>query len=144
MKNPQTLADKLNKEFSNKKLEQIAKRGCCAFVLLWCLGIEPDDTEAILTVADMIDEGSLEEDCTVLWAKAIRNLTGRTLKKIDFVDITSIKGIKERTPVLYKKKPTDKGGHWVGVENGKIKFNPLNYSVCVSEGKPAELRKLVL
>ena len=39
---PQTYAEELNKIFPNSKLTAISKYGCCAFVLLWCLGIEPD------------------------------------------------------------------------------------------------------
>lgn len=33
-------------------------------------------------------------------------------------------------------------GHWVGIENEKIKFNPKKYSVNVEKGKPVEARIL--
>ena len=140
MKNPQTLAEKFNKLFPNKKLENIAKYGCCAFVLLWCLGIEPDDdAEAILIVADLIDKKKIKEDCTVKWVDAVKYLTGRTVTAVDFNKIKVIGNIKERTPVLFT---CGKNSHWVGVENGEVKFNSLKYSNCVTNGKPAESRVL--
>ena len=140
MKNPQTLAMNLNKKFPNEKLNTIGKKACCAFVLMWCLGIEPDDADAIMLVDDLMKHGGVDKNCTVYWADAIKLLTGRTIKKIDFTKITSISDIKGRTPVLYKKKPTDETGHWVGIENGAIIFNPLSYSECVLYGKPVEKR----
>ena len=69
MKNPQSKAVELQSEI---KLETIGRYGCCAFVLLWCLGIEPDDLGAIETVNDMIKAGVIGSDCTVKWADAVR------------------------------------------------------------------------
>ena len=34
--------------------------------------------------------------------------------------------------------------HWVGVENGKVAFNPLVTSVCVNKGSPATCRIIKL
>ncbi len=139
MKNPQTLAEELNNHFENKNLKNIAKSGCCAFVLLWCLGIDGDDINAILLLDDMIKKGVIKEDCTVKWAEAIKYLSGRELTSIDFMDILIIRNIKERTPVRYDYNGKS---HWVGVEDGKIKFNPLKYSLCVEKGRPATKRVL--
>ena len=139
MKHPQTYAKELLDELSPERLESIQKYACCAFVLMWCLGIEPDhDIDAILTVNDLIKVGAIEKDCTVKWADAIRHLTGREAT-VEFKDITTLKGIKERTPVRFDYKGRS---HWVGVEKGFICFNPLDYSVCVDRGRPVTMRKL--
>lgn len=139
MKAPQTLAKELNQMFPNKNLESIAKWGCCAFTLLWCLGLEPEDIDAIKVLFELQKAGAIDEECTVYWAKAIEHLTGRTLESLDKVKIKSIKSIKKRTPVRYVYNGQ---GHWVGVENGKIAFNSLSHSNCVENGKPTEMRVL--
>ena len=140
MKNPQTLAEKLYQRFHDPKLKSIRDYACCAFTLMWCLGIEPDDTEAIMTVADMIDKKVLAPDCTVYWSTATKYLTGRTCS-VEYVAISSLKGIKDRTPVKYTYNGKS---HWVGVEKGKIKFNSLENSVCVNKGKPVTMRVLTI
>lgn len=138
MKHPQSLAAELYSHFPSKNLKAIKEYGCCAFVLMWCLGIEPDDdAEAVMTVDSLIQAKALKEDCTVKWAEAIRRLTGREMKAVDFVNITSIVHIKDRCPVRYDHSGKS---HWVGVENGKIAFNPLKRSVCVESGKPSTMR----
>lgn len=140
MKNPQTLAIKLSEKFPDEKLINISKYGCCAFVLLWCLGIEPDDdAEAILILSDLIEKKKIKEDCTVKWVEAIEYLTGRTVTGVDFNKIKVIGNIRERTPVRFDY---GKNSHWVGVENGIVAFNPLKYSNCVENGRPAESRVL--
>ena len=65
MKHPQSLATELYKHFPTSNLKAIKNYGCCAFVLLWCLGIESDDAEAIMTVDSLIQAKALKEDCTV-------------------------------------------------------------------------------
>ncbi len=143
MKHPQTLAGRLAGLFPDKKLAAIKNYACCAFVLMWCLGIEPDDdVEAVMTAARMMDEGCIDSECTVYWIPSVRFLTGRDITGVKKQRIQSIMRIKERTPVFYKLKPGDSSGHWVGVENGRIAFNPLASSVCVDKGRPYEMRIL--
>lgn len=144
MKCPQTLAEKINESFPNKDLGVIADNSCCALVLMWCLGIEPaDDFTAIKTVQSMRQNNVISKDCRVYWYKAVPYLTGRELKKVDFVKIRNISEIKKRTPVLYAKEGNAEGvGHWVGVENGVIAFNPKAKSINVEEGRPVEMRVL--
>lgn len=138
MKHPQSLAAELYSHFPAKNLKSIKEYGCCAFVLMWCLGIEPDDdAEAVMTVDSLIQAKVLKEDCTVKWAEAIRWLIGREMRAVDFVNITSILHIKDRCPVRYDHNGKS---HWVGVENGKVAFNPLKRSVCVESGKPSTMR----
>lgn len=137
MKHPQTLAEELYKHFPTPKLKSIKDYACCAFTLLWWLGIDCDDTTAIMTVSDLIKSHALDEDCTVYWGESIRQLIGREMESLEKVPITSIKKIKEKTIVYFKN---GKAGHWVGVENGKVVFNSLAYSKCVAEGKPTEIR----
>ena len=107
MKAPQTLAKELNQMFPNKNLESIAKWGCCAFTLLWCLGLEPEDIDAIKVLFEMQKAGAIDEECTVYWAKAIEHLTGRTLESLDKVKIKSIKSIKKEH--LYAMYTTGRG-----------------------------------
>lgn len=137
MKNPQTLAEELYKHFPTPKLRSIRDSACCAFALMWWLGIDCSDIEAIMTVSDLIKSHALDEDCTVYWAKCIQQLTGREMASLDKVPITSIKKIKGRTIVRFMN---GKVGHWVGVEGGKVVFNSLAHSKCVEEGKPTEMR----
>lgn len=140
MKAPQTLAIELSEYFNDKRLKSVADYGCCALVLMWCLGIEPDeDVDAVLKVIDMIKKKKIDEDCTVKWADAVKFLTGRTLESVDFIDTKVIGNIKERTPVRFDFQGKS---HWVGVENGVIAFNPLKYSNCVTYGRPATKRIL--
>jgi hypothetical protein len=138
MKHPQTLAERLYNEFPNPRLRSIKDNACCIFTLMWCLGLDPEDADAIITVGKLIDKGIIDEDCLVYWQRAIEHLSGRQAT-VDFVDITDIKKIKNRTPVLYVK---GKHEHWVGVEKGKIAFNSLDYSNCVANGQPKTMRVL--
>lgn len=140
MKYPQTLAREFCSVISPARLETIGKYGCCAFVLLWCLGIEPDNMEAIELVNDMINAGVIEKDCTVHWVEAVKFLTGRDIT-VEFKNIKNILSIKDRTPVRYDYKGQ---GHWVGVERGMIAFNPLKQSNCVDKGVPVTARIIKL
>ena len=140
MKYPQTLAREFCSVISPARLETIGKYGCCAFVLLWCLGIEPDNMEAIELVNDMINAGVIEKDCTVHWVEAVKFLTGRDIT-VEFKNIKDILSIKDRTPVRYDYKGQ---GHWVGVERGMIAFNPLKQSNCVDKGRPVTARIIKL
>lgn len=140
MKYPQTMAERLYEQFPTETLRNIKDNACCAFVLMWCLKKNPDDAEAVITVAKMIRAKALGSDCMVYWDTAARYLTGYGLD-VELKKIDTIKHIKSRTPVLYTYNGK---GHWVGVERGKIRFNPLEYSECVAKGKPVELRELYL
>ena len=144
MKNPQTLAEKIYVTFPSAKMKSIKDYACCAFTFMWCMGYEPDDIEAIITVGRMLDKGIIDCDCCVYWNKVSLFLTGRGCD-IEKKNISTLKGIKERTPVRYEY--TDKNGkkhsHWIGAENGRIKFNSLEVSQCVLQGHPVEMRKLI-
>lgn len=139
MKHPQTAAMELYDHFKDKRLYNIQKYGCCAFVLMWCLGLDPSDVTAIATLDDMISHKVIKEDCTVRWAEAIRYLSGREMTSIDFLEIKTISDIKERTPVRFDFSGQS---HWVGVENGQVVFNPLKISNCVMYGRPTQKRVL--
>ena len=138
MKNPQTLAEELYKQFPTLKLKSIMQYACCAFTFLWCMGIEDDDAQAIITVGKMIDADVIDADCTVYWDKMAKFISGRNCA-VDKVEITSIAKIKDRTPVRYDYSGKS---HWVGVEKGKIVFNSLKSSNCVAKGKPTQARIL--
>lgn len=138
MKNPQSTA----LDISNfEHIKAIAKYGCCAFVALWCMGIEPDnDIEAIRILNDAIKAGVLDKECTVNWDKFLPWVTGRKID-VQFKNISSIKSITKRTAVRYDYNGCS---HWVGVENGAIKYNSLKNSVCVTKGKPVTAREFWL
>lgn len=140
MKKPQSMCFEIKSTLTPERLQTIYNYGCCAFVLLWSLGIEPDDLQAILLVNDMINAGVIEKDCTVHWVEACRFLTGREMT-VEFKDIKNLTGIKNRTPVRYDYKGKS---HWVGVERGMLAFNPLEYSQCVDKGRPVTARLLKL
>lgn len=137
MKNPQTLAEELYKHFPTPQLKSIRDNACCAFALIWWLGIECSDIEAIMLVSDLIKSGALDVGCTVYWAKCIKQLTGRDMESLEKATVTNVKKIKDRTIVRFMNGKT---GHWVGVEGGKVVFNSLAFSKCVAEGKATEAR----
>lgn len=142
MKNPQTFAEEIKDNVSN-----IAKYGCCAFTALWTVGVEPDeDGTAIGIINDAINAGVIENDCTVKWIEFYKWLTGRTVK-VEFRDIKCLKELKgvktwsDRIPVRFDYKGKS---HWVGVQNGEVRFNSLKHSNCVEFGKPATARIITL
>ena len=137
MKNPQSLAEELYKHFHDQKLKAIKDYACCAFSLIYWLGIDCEDVDAIMLVSDLINHKALDVDCTVYWAECIRQLTGREMESLEKVQIKDLKKIKEKTIVKFSN-----GGysHWVVCENGKVVFNSLKYSNCVEKGKPTEAR----
>lgn len=141
MVHPQALAMKLVSSFKNKELKAIAEYGCCAFSLLWYLGIDQSDLDAVITVRDLIHLGAIDVDCTVKWDACCRALTGKGCT-VDFVKINKIDDIKGRSIVKFTRQ--NKIGapvsHWVGVENGKVAFNSLKVSRCVTEGVPTDMR----
>ena len=143
MKHPQDLAKELNQYFPNESLKKIADNACCIFVLMWCMGLDPDDVEAVMMAQLLRDKKVVSDDCVVYWYKAVPYLCGKELESIEFKKIKSLKEIKKRTPVLMALDGNAEGvGHWVGVEKGKIKFNPKKYSINVEKGKPVEARIL--
>lgn len=137
MKNPQTLAEELYKHFPDKKLKAIKDYACCAFSLIWFLGLDPSDIDAIMLVSDLMNEKAIDDECVVYWAGCIKKIIGREMLSLEKKKITSIKNIKEKTIVKFSRGNI---GHWVGVENGKVVFNSLSFSRCVAEGKPTECR----
>lgn len=138
MKHPQTVAEQLYVQFPSAKLKSVKDYSCCVLTFMWCMGYDPEDTEALIVVGQMLDKGIIDPDCTVYWDKVSRFISGRGCS-IEKVNINSISKIKERTPVKYSYNGKS---HWVGVEKGKIKFNALETSVCVNKGKPTEARIL--
>lgn len=137
MKNPQSLAEELYKHFPTPKLKAIKDYACCAFSLIYWLDIDCEDVDAVMLVSDLMKHNALDVDCTVIWSLCIKQLTGREMLSLEKKSITTIKNIKEKTIVKFTN---GKFSHWVVAENGKVVFNSLKYSKCVSEGKPTEAR----
>ena len=137
MKNPQSLAEELFKHFHDPKLKAIKDYACCAFSLIYWLGIDCSDVDAIMLVSDLMNHKALDVDCTVIWSLCIKQLTGREMESLEKVQIKDLKKIKEKTIVKFTN---GKYSHWVVVENGKVVFNSLQYSNCVEKGKPTEAR----
>jgi hypothetical protein len=134
---PQSDATELYERFDNEKLRVISKYGCCAFTALWIMGIT-DSINAITILADEIGKG-LDNECTVQWFDFFKNVSGRSIK-VEFRDIKKLidlGSVKGRCAVRYDFNGKN---HWVGVENGKIAFNSLKTSQCVTLGKPTKAR----
>ena len=137
MKKPQSLAEELYKHFPTPKLKAIKDYACCAFSLIYWLGIDCEDVDAVMLVSDLMKHNALDPDCTVYWGECIKQLTGREMESLEKVQIKDIKKIKEKTIVKFAN---GKYSHWVVVENGKVVFNSLQYSNCVENGKATEAR----
>lgn len=111
---------------------------CLFYSYLYCAGIGFDTEEdALYEAGKMLRRGILGKDGTVLDADALLYAyTGRKAR-VTKQDITSIDGIREKTPVRYDHNGRS---HWVVVENGEIVFNSVENSVCAAKGKPAAAR----
>ena len=91
-----------------------------------------NETEYIRILSDCMNKGILDNECTVLNAsRFLEYVTGKRYEvtKEQFNDLKKVKCY----PVRYVYNGR---GHWVVVENGKIVFNSLINSQCVTKGKP--------
>lgn len=138
MKYPQTIAEKIA-----KNIQTIADNACCAFTALWVLGLDPENAEAIEIVSDAINARVIESDCTVIWKPFVKWLTGRDVE-VEFRDIKSLNDIKNEKYRILVRFNYGKNSHWVGVYKGKIEYNSLINSVCVTKGKPTTCRIIKL
>lgn len=130
MNYPQTFAMEVA-----KNIEAIGKYGCLAMCYIYCMGIDPEKESYCQIVSDAMDEKLLDNECTVLDAeKFLLWLTGKRYK-VSKKQYDDIKKIKEPTPVKYSYNGRS---HWVVVEKGKIVFNSLINSQCVTKGSPAK------
>jgi hypothetical protein len=123
---PQTFAEEIA-----DNIKPIAKYGCLAMCYLYCVGIE-DTLEMIRIISDCMKKGILDNECTVTNARRyLQYVTGKNydVTKEQFNDLKKVKGYPVR--YVYNGK-----GHWVVVDNGKIVFNSLINSQCVTKGKP--------
>lgn len=132
----QTACMEMAKRFQDEKLEMIGKYGCCAFVALWIMGIE-GDYQNICLLADCMGK-SLENDCTVKWYDFFLTCSGRKVK-VEFREINDLMELVDvdRCAVRYDYNGKS---HWVGVEHGRIAYNSLESSQCVTKGKPVTAR----
>lgn len=149
MTHPQSVAKEIYKAFKIPMFKPIADGACCIFTLMWALGLDTlSDYEAIQKVHELIYSRKIKGDCTVKWYDAVPALIGKPLRSVAFKDIKSIGSIKERTPVLFRAfnpdNPDKPLEHWVGVQDGVIRFNSLMYSRTIETGYPAEARILSL
>lgn len=134
--NPQTMAKRLGEATGDKKLLTVGKWGCCALTALWIAGLE-EPIDNICSTVKEIGKG-LDDECTVFWGKFYKNVTGKNPEVI-WQDIKNLSDVKDcgRCAVRYDYQGKS---HWVGVEHGEIKFNSLEYSRCVTFGKPVTAR----
>lgn len=139
MNQPQKLAEDLNKVFPNPKMQAIGEFACCVLTLMWYLGIEQSDIDAIMTVASLMDKKIIDKECLVYWFPTVEALTGRQLKNVSEKPITTIKGIKGKAIVKFKNGSQY---HWGGVSNGKVVFDSKGKSKTIAEGKPVLIKVL--
>ena len=124
---PQTFASEVS-----KNIDAIGKYGCLAMCYLYCVGIRDNALEYIRILSDCMNKGILDNECTVLNAsRFLEYVTGKRydVTKEQFNDLKKVKCY----PVRYVYNGH---GHWVVVDNGKIVFNSLINSQCVTKGKP--------
>ena len=125
---PQTFASEVS-----KNIDAIGKYGCLAMCYLYCVGIRDNALEYIRILSDCMNKGILDKESFVKSApQYLEYVTGKRfdVTKKQFNDLSKI---KEPYPVRYAYNGKK---HWVVVENGKIVFNPLLNSQCVTKGKP--------
>lgn len=134
MKYPQTQAQKIKNNICS-----IADNACLAITVLWMLGLDPENADVLETISDAINAGVLEKDCTVKWVEYIQYLTGRK-STVDFKNIKSLKDVEKIKGRIAVRFDYNGKSHWVGVENGKVVFNSLLNSLCVTKGKPVTAR----
>lgn len=116
----------------------LGENACCAFTALWVMDITSPATQ-VLVCSEEIGNG-LTDDCTVLWEAFFKNVSGKKIK-IEFVKINSLDDLKKYGNKKIPVKFTYNGkSHWVGVQNGKVVYNSLDYSSCVANGKPTDAR----
>lgn len=107
--------------------ETIGKYGCLALNYLWIADISYDKLAEHFN--DLLAKKIIDEQCTVKSAS-------------DFLHYFGVSATVEKSA----EAPTDgsryigrwvKGnfGHFVGMQNGKVVNNTLDFSHCVSEGK---------
>ena len=134
--NPQTMAAKIGEATGDKKLIAVGKWGCCAFTALWIVGLE-DATDNICTVIREIGKG-LDDECTVYWNVFYKNVTGKnaTVERREIKNLSELKKIG-RCAVRFDYQGAS---HWAGVEHGKVAFNSLEFSRCLTYGKPTTAR----
>lgn len=128
----------IEKLFPQTRAEAIGKWGCLAMCYLFSLGIEGTAGEYMKLVSDAMDTGALDRECTVLdGTRFVNRFAGDALFRVTKKDISDISEIGERAPVRYDYNGRS---HWVVVERGRIVFNSLESSVCVSKGRPVTAR----
>ena len=127
---PQTFAQDVT-----RNIEAIGKYGCLAMCYIYCMGIDPSKESYVQIVSDAMYEKLLDNECTVLdAAKFLSWLTGKRYN-VQKKQIDDLKKIKEPTPIKYSYNGRS---HWVVVQAGKIVFNSLINSQCVTKGSPAK------
>lgn len=126
---PQTFASEVS-----KNIDAIGKYGCLAMCYLYCVGVRDNALEYIRILSDCMDKGILDNECTVTSARRfLEYVTGKNFD-VTKVQYDDLKKIKDFYPVRYTYNGHN---HWVVVKNGKVVFNPLINSQCVTKGRPA-------
>lgn len=125
-------------EFALSLARKFTPNLCLFYCYLFCVGIDFQTAEDAFEEADKRRrQRILADDGTVLDAEKLLGMFTGQRMSVTKKDISSIDGIRNRTPVRY-----DYNGHshWVVVENGKIVFNSIENSQCVKFGKPVTAR----
>lgn len=110
--------------------EALGNYGCLAFCYMYIKGIP--FTKLIENFDKLVSEGIIDKECTVLLPDKFYSFFGIS------AHVSSSYTPPENK--LYVAK-WEKGGyeHFVVMMAGKVVFNPLDYSHCVSEGKIAQV-----
>ena len=109
------------------KCKVIGDSGCLAFIYLWCAGLP--ESLLVSEFDTLLSTGIVNKDCTVQSAK-------RFLAHFGINADVSKSCTAPADGSRYAARWAHNGFvHYVGMVNGKVVENTLDYSHCVSEGK---------
>jgi hypothetical protein len=106
--------------------KSIGEYGCLALNYLWAANISY--SELANHFNDLLEQGIIDKECTVNSARAFYKYFGvnATVIKSDTAPTDNSKYIGKFSKGDYS--------HFVGMQNGKVINNTLDFSNCVSEG----------
>ena len=114
--------------------EKIGESGCCLLSFLYAIGVDP--ILAIVDYDDLVKNGLIATDCTIQdYVKLAKYF------KVECSLMYSSNTLAYIKDKMYLGRWTRNGyNHFVVMKNGKVIWNPLDYSKCVNEGTLSDIR----
>lgn len=130
-----------------KDLVRIFSNSCYALCLNKKFNESDDLNDWIICIFTAIKKYFIDKECYVEKPlKFIEMISGEKFKDVEKIyisDLDDLPNDDEIYIVEYKLSPTDKGSHFVCVQNRKIIFDPSGNSITVQFGKPYSWRKFI-